>query len=70
MSYAPPVSIGITVQKGGKKGKPRKGNLVSQYENQKLSNYDLLYRLGFDDKLIEENKRLGLKEKRPVQSMT
>ena len=33
-----------------------------------MSNYDLLKRLGFDETLIEENKRLGLKEK-PAQSM-
>jgi hypothetical protein len=28
-----------------------------------MSNYDLLKRLGFDETLIEENKRLGMKEK-------
>jgi ATP-dependent helicase YprA (DUF1998 family) len=33
-------------------------------ETTKLSNYDLLARLGFSEALIGENKRLGLKEKR------
>lgn len=32
-------------------------------ENEKISNYDLLRKLGFDREFIEENKRLGLKEK-------
>lgn len=37
-------------------------------ENLKVSNYDLLYRLGFDRDFIDENKRLGLKEDRLEQS--
>lgn len=32
-------------------------------ENIKISNYDLLRRLGFDRDFIDENKRLGLREK-------
>jgi hypothetical protein len=58
MQMAPPVAIGITVQKAGanKKGKKGKSNLASQYENTKLSNYELLKRLGFDDQVIEQSK--------------
>lgn len=54
--------------KQGKKGKKKGISQAEQYETQKVSNYDLLKKLGFDDQLIEENKRLGLKEK-PAQSM-
>ena len=32
-------------------------------ENVKTNNYELLRRLGFDRDLIDENKRLGLKER-------
>ena len=32
-------------------------------ENLKNNNYDLLLRLGFDRDFIDENKRLGLKER-------
>jgi hypothetical protein len=50
MSMAPPTNIGVTVIKGAKKGKKGKlSNLANQYETQKLSNYDLLKKLGFDD---------------------
>ena len=33
-------------------------------ENLKNNNYDLLLRLGFDRDFIDENKRLGLKERK------
>ena len=59
-----PVSLGVTVSRQtGKKGKGKRNVTVDQYENQKVSNYDLLKKLGFDDDLIEENKRTGLKDK-------
>mmetsp|Transcript_12630 Transcript_12630/g.19641 ORF Transcript_12630/g.19641 Transcript_12630/m.19641 type:complete len:95 (+) Transcript_12630:422-706(+) len=35
-----------------------------------MTNYDLLKSLGFDDQLIEENKKLGLKEKTVKSSLT
>jgi hypothetical protein len=63
MTSGPLSSIGVQVVKQGpKKGKKKQTN-IDQYENQKVSNYDLLKKLGFDEQLIEENKRLGLKEK-------
>lgn len=31
-------------------------------ENEKISNYDLLKKLGFPKDFIDENKKLGLKE--------
>lgn len=68
MVSGPQISVGVQIVKAGaKKGKNRRA-AVDQYENQKVSNYDLLKKLGFDEQLIEENKRLGLKEK-PAQSM-
>lgn len=59
-----PVSIGVTVQKisGNKKGKKGK-NKDPADDRKAISNYDLLKSLGFDESLIEENKKLGLKEK-------
>lgn len=32
-------------------------------ENLKVSNYDLLKKLGFDRDFLDENRRLGLKER-------
>ena len=32
-------------------------------EQKTVTNYDILLKLGFDEALIGENKRLGLKEK-------
>jgi len=32
-------------------------------ENLKITNYDLLLKLGFDRDFIDENKRIGLKER-------
>ena len=58
-----PTTIGVSVSKGKKKGGKNKPNLYDQYENQKSSNYELLVKLGFDEQLIEENKKLGLKPK-------
>jgi hypothetical protein len=57
----PVVAIGVTVERKEKKSKKggAKKNLV---ENEKVSNYDLLKKLGFDKEFIEENRRLGLKE--------
>ena len=64
MQMAPPVALGVTVQKVAKKGKKGKGQFnAAQYEEKKMTNYDLLKRLGFDESLIGENKKLGLKEK-------
>ena len=34
-----------------------------------MTNYDLLKMMGFDEKLIEENKKLGMKEKK-IRDMT
>jgi hypothetical protein len=56
-------TVGVSVeirQTGGKKGtkKPKQS-----YEVSKGSNYDLLLALGFDRTLIDQNKKLGLKEK-------
>lgn len=48
-----------TSNKRGKKGK----QAVAVYENQRVSNYDLLHRLGFASNLIDENKKLGMKER-------
>lgn len=50
----------------GKGGKKKGARLADQYQKEKVSNYDLLQALGFDDKLIGENRKLGLKEK-PAQ---
>lgn len=47
-------------RKGGKKKAIKEAAL---YENQRISNYDLLQKLGFDKHLIAENRRLGLKER-------
>ena len=59
----PVSSIGVSVQRGvEKKGKKGKKN-INIMENEKITNYDLLRKLGFDREFIEENKRLGLKEK-------
>jgi len=61
--YEGPSKISVTVEKaGGKKGKKNRGGTGAEAE-MKLSNYDILQRLGFDRMLIEQNKRLGLKEK-------
>lgn len=58
----PTTSIGVTVQIATKKGKGgRKRQAVEAQD--KVSNYDLLRKLGFDKEFIEENRRLGLKEK-------
>jgi hypothetical protein len=51
------------IQTKGKLGKKKQIVLANAYENQRVSNYDLLLKLGFDKNLISENKRLGLKEK-------
>jgi hypothetical protein len=38
-------------------------------ENIKMSNYEVLKRLGFDRDFIDENKRLGLREKQAEMRM-
>jgi hypothetical protein len=66
-----PVVKGVTVTRGPPKGKGKKGrgaNLAEQYEKDKLSNYDLLARLGFSEELIGENRMLGLKEKKAMKN--
>lgn len=57
----PAVSIGVRVEKGKEKGKKRKGPVL--IESEKVSNYDLLKRLGFDKDMIEQNRRGGAKER-------
>ena len=52
--------VKITYDNGNKK--PGKFN-QNQYEKEKASNYDLLRMLGFDERLIGENRALGMKEK-------
>ena len=55
-----PTTIGVVVEKGGpKKGKKKQAN-AAMMENFKVSNYELLRRLGFDRDFIDENKRQGL----------
>ena len=56
------MTIGITVRKDAGNKKRGKRNLADQYEKDKVSNYDLLARLGFPEALIGQNKLLGLKE--------
>ena len=58
----PTASIGVTVQRGtDKKNKKRKGAVEDQ--DKKITNYDLLRKLGFDKDLIEQNRRMGQKER-------
>lgn len=57
----PAVSIGVRVEKGKEKGKKRKGPVL--IESEKVSNYDLLKRLGFDKDMIDQNRRGGAKER-------
>ena len=65
----PVASIGVTVQFGNnKKGKKGKQAPMGN-ENLKMNNYELLKRLGFDRDFIDENKRLGLKEKQTEMRM-
>ena len=46
------------------KGKGKKSmQRMQEYESSKTTNYDLLLALGFDRTLLDQNKRLGLKEK-------
>jgi len=52
-----------TIVSKGKGGKKKQVVQAAALESQRVSNYDLLQKLGFDKKLIEENKRLGLKER-------
>ena len=62
----PTSSVSIQYKEaGGKKGKKGGGKQYNQaqMENLKNTNYDLLLRLGFDRDFIDENKRLGLKER-------
>lgn len=60
----------VTVERGGggKKGKFKKRTEPIVPQDTKISNYDLLQKLGFNKSLIAENKRLGLKE-RTMQGM-
>jgi hypothetical protein len=63
---APGATVSISYEKpGGKKGGKKGGAKFNQaqMENIKISNYDLLLKLGFDREFIDENKRLGLREK-------
>lgn len=54
----PAISIGVTVERGkDKKGKKKKN--VNIMENEKITNYDLLKKLGFDKEFLEGNKRFG-----------
>jgi hypothetical protein len=58
-----PLGPGISVQveyKRGKGKKPKGQKVVDSTDNTKLSNYDLLSKLGFDDALIQENIKCGL----------
>ena len=52
----------VEYRKAGKKGKKGK-TLIDATENTKQSKYDLLIKLGFDEQLIKENKKLGLPDK-------
>lgn len=61
--YTAPQKIGVNITYTSKNSKKNKTSLRDQYENQKASNYDLLRRLGFDEKLIGQNQALGLPEK-------
>lgn len=45
-------AIGVSVQIMDKKGK-KKGKPVSTLESEKISNYDILKRLGFDKDYLE-----------------
>lgn len=58
----PVASIGVSVEKRDKKGKKGKQKNINIMENEKISNYDLLKKLGFPKDFIDENKKLGLKE--------
>lgn len=57
------VSLGIHVERGGQKKGKKRGPNPNLIENFKISNYEVLKRLGFDRDFIDENRRLGLKER-------
>ena len=61
----PTSSVSIQYKDASKKKKGGGGQKYnqSQMETLKNTNYDLLLRLGFDRDFIDENKRLGLKER-------
>jgi hypothetical protein len=51
-----------TIQSKGK-GKKKKVVQAAQYDSSRITNLDLLQKLGFNKTLIAENRRLGLKER-------
>jgi hypothetical protein len=59
------VTIQYATKKSGKKGGGGGGAKYNQQQMESLknTNYDLLLRLGFDRDFIDENKRLGLRER-------
>jgi hypothetical protein len=61
-------SSSVTIQYAQKKGGKKGGAGGAKYNQQQMetlknTNYDLLLRLGFDRDFIDENKRLGLRER-------
>lgn len=57
--------VGVSVEHVRVRGRGRHGKPVNVNANQKqnVSNYDLLEKLGFSQKLVGENKQLGLRER-------
>lgn len=51
-----------TIQSKGK-GKKKQIVQAAQYDSSRITNLDLLQKLGFNKNLIAENRRLGLKER-------